>query len=117
MPAEAPHDGKRKKKRLVKRTKAITPLQAMMLRMAGTICSYTHDFPTKTSFLHTYLYHICQVAEKNVLLFLTALFFLRLQVSQYLKRRKKRKWRRNTRMTQTAPTLRTRDRRVTTSPT
>ncbi|XP_075888647.1 WW domain-binding protein 11 [Nelusetta ayraudi] len=35
MPAEAPHDGKRKKKRLVKRTKAITPLQAMMLRMAG----------------------------------------------------------------------------------
>lgn len=27
--------GKRKKKRLVKKTKAITPLQAMMLRMAG----------------------------------------------------------------------------------
>ncbi|XP_029996315.1 WW domain-binding protein 11 [Sphaeramia orbicularis] len=35
IPAEAPHDGKRKKKRLVKKTKAITPLQAMMLRMAG----------------------------------------------------------------------------------
>ncbi|XP_026181842.1 WW domain-binding protein 11 [Mastacembelus armatus] len=35
MPAEAPHKGKRKKKRLVKKTKAITPLQAMMLRMAG----------------------------------------------------------------------------------
>lgn len=37
MPAEAPREGKRKKKRLVKRTKAITPLQAMMLRMAGTV--------------------------------------------------------------------------------
>ncbi|XP_061568173.1 WW domain-binding protein 11 [Cololabis saira] len=35
MPAEAGQDGKRKKKRLVKKTKAITPLQAMMLRMAG----------------------------------------------------------------------------------
>ncbi|XP_029014392.1 WW domain-binding protein 11 [Betta splendens] len=35
MPAEAPREGKRKKKRLVKKTKAITPLQAMMLRMAG----------------------------------------------------------------------------------
>ncbi|XP_074553662.1 WW domain-binding protein 11 [Halichoeres trimaculatus] len=35
MPPEAPREGKRKKKRLVKRTKAITPLQAMMLRMAG----------------------------------------------------------------------------------
>lgn len=35
MPPEAPQDGKRKKKRLVKKTKAITPLQAMMLRMAG----------------------------------------------------------------------------------
>lgn len=35
IPAEAPHEGKRKKKRLVKKTKAITPLQAMMLRMAG----------------------------------------------------------------------------------
>lgn len=35
MPPEAPRDGKRKKKRLVKKTKAITPLQAMMLRMAG----------------------------------------------------------------------------------
>uniref|UniRef100_A0A3Q3WQ55 WW domain binding protein 11 n=1 Tax=Mola mola TaxID=94237 RepID=A0A3Q3WQ55_MOLML len=37
MPAEAPHEGKRKKKRLVKRTKAITPLQAMMLRMAQSV--------------------------------------------------------------------------------
>lgn len=37
MPPEAPREGKRKKKRLVKKTKAITPLQAMMLRMAGTI--------------------------------------------------------------------------------
>lgn len=36
IPAEAPREGKRKKKRLVKKTKAITPLQAMMLRMAGT---------------------------------------------------------------------------------
>ncbi|KAM3597477.1 uncharacterized protein V6R79_005106 [Siganus canaliculatus] len=35
MPADAPREGRRKKKRLVKRTKAITPLQAMMLRMAG----------------------------------------------------------------------------------
>ncbi|KAM8723758.1 WW domain-binding protein 11 [Acanthopagrus schlegelii] len=35
MTPEAPREGKRKKKRLVKRTKAITPLQAMMLRMAG----------------------------------------------------------------------------------
>ncbi|CAJ1075766.1 WW domain-binding protein 11 [Xyrichtys novacula] len=35
MPPEAPREGKRKKKRMVKRTKAITPLQAMMLRMAG----------------------------------------------------------------------------------
>lgn len=35
MPAEAPRDGKKKKKRVVKKTKAITPLQAMMLRMAG----------------------------------------------------------------------------------
>ncbi|CAK6960376.1 WW domain-binding protein 11 isoform X1 [Scomber scombrus] len=35
IPAEAPREGKRKKKRLVKKTKAITPLQAMMLRMAG----------------------------------------------------------------------------------
>ncbi|KAM6966166.1 LOW QUALITY PROTEIN: WW domain-binding protein 11 [Tautogolabrus adspersus] len=35
VPPEAPREGKRKKKRLVKRTKAITPLQAMMLRMAG----------------------------------------------------------------------------------
>lgn len=37
MPPEAPREGKRKKKRMVKRTKAITPLQAMMLRMAGTV--------------------------------------------------------------------------------
>lgn len=35
IPGEAAHEGKRKKKRLVKKTKAITPLQAMMLRMAG----------------------------------------------------------------------------------
>ncbi|KAG7504822.1 WW domain-binding protein 11 [Solea senegalensis] len=35
MPAEVPREGKKKKKRLVKKTKAITPLQAMMLRMAG----------------------------------------------------------------------------------
>ncbi|KAM4530898.1 WW domain-binding protein 11 [Odontesthes bonariensis] len=35
VPAEGPRDGKRKKKRVVKKTKAITPLQAMMLRMAG----------------------------------------------------------------------------------
>lgn len=35
MPPDAPREGKRKKKRIVKRTKAITPLQAMMLRMAG----------------------------------------------------------------------------------
>ncbi|KAK5856789.1 hypothetical protein PBY51_008359 [Eleginops maclovinus] len=36
MPPEALRDGKKKKKkRLVKKTKAITPLQAMMLRMAG----------------------------------------------------------------------------------
>lgn len=32
---DAPQEGKKKKKRLVKKTKAITPLQAMMLRMAG----------------------------------------------------------------------------------
>lgn len=37
MPAEAPREGKKKKKRVVKKTKAITPLQAMMLRMAGTV--------------------------------------------------------------------------------
>nr|XP_020480626.1 LOW QUALITY PROTEIN: WW domain-binding protein 11 [Monopterus albus] len=35
IPAEAPLEVKRKKKRLVKKSKAITPLQAMMLRMAG----------------------------------------------------------------------------------
>ncbi|XP_069381152.1 WW domain-binding protein 11 [Paralichthys olivaceus] len=35
MPPELARDGKKKKKRLVKKTKAITPLQAMMLRMAG----------------------------------------------------------------------------------
>ncbi|XP_043956481.1 WW domain-binding protein 11 [Gambusia affinis] len=33
--ADESRDGKRKKKRVVKKTKAITPLQAMMLRMAG----------------------------------------------------------------------------------
>ncbi|KAM9392363.1 WW domain-binding protein 11 [Pholidichthys leucotaenia] len=32
---EASRDGKKKKKKLVKKTKAITPLQAMMLKMAG----------------------------------------------------------------------------------
>ena len=36
MPPAAPREGK-KKKRLVKKTKAITPLQAMMLRMAGEL--------------------------------------------------------------------------------
>ncbi|KAJ0058409.1 hypothetical protein NL108_014139, partial [Boleophthalmus pectinirostris] len=35
MPPDASQEGKQKKKRLVKKTKAITPLQAMMLRMAG----------------------------------------------------------------------------------
>ncbi|KAM3863478.1 WW domain-binding protein 11 [Diretmus argenteus] len=35
MPPAAPQEGRRKKKRVVKKTKAITPLQAMMLRMAG----------------------------------------------------------------------------------
>lgn len=35
MPPDASQEGKKKKKRLVKKTKAITPLQAMMLRMAG----------------------------------------------------------------------------------
>ncbi|TNN58563.1 WW domain-binding protein 11 [Liparis tanakae] len=35
MPPEALREGKKKKKRVVKKTKAITPLQAMMLRMAG----------------------------------------------------------------------------------
>ncbi|XP_074511609.1 WW domain-binding protein 11 [Sebastes fasciatus] len=35
MPPDASRDGKKKKKRVVKKTKAITPLQAMMLRMAG----------------------------------------------------------------------------------
>nr|XP_040046759.1 WW domain-binding protein 11 [Gasterosteus aculeatus aculeatus] len=35
MPPEAIREGKKKKKRIVKKTKAITPLQAMMLRMAG----------------------------------------------------------------------------------
>ncbi|XP_061893222.1 WW domain-binding protein 11 [Entelurus aequoreus] len=35
MPSDATRDGKLKKKRLVKKTKVITPLQAMMLKMAG----------------------------------------------------------------------------------
>ncbi|XP_029914457.1 WW domain-binding protein 11 isoform X2 [Myripristis murdjan] len=35
MPPVEAREGKRKKKRVVKKTKAITPLQAMMLRMAG----------------------------------------------------------------------------------
>ncbi|XP_024861802.1 WW domain-binding protein 11 [Kryptolebias marmoratus] len=35
MPSDASLDGKRKKTRVVKKAKAITPLQAMMLRMAG----------------------------------------------------------------------------------
>lgn len=33
----SPPRERRKKKRLVKKTKAITPLQAMMLRMAGNV--------------------------------------------------------------------------------
>uniref|UniRef100_A0A3P8VFA0 WW domain binding protein 11 n=1 Tax=Cynoglossus semilaevis TaxID=244447 RepID=A0A3P8VFA0_CYNSE len=37
IPPEASHEGKKKKKRLVKKTKAITPLQAMMLRMAQSV--------------------------------------------------------------------------------
>jgi len=37
MPPEALREGKKKKKRVVKKTKAITPLQAMMLKMAGTV--------------------------------------------------------------------------------
>lgn len=36
MPPSAPRE-KSKKKRIVKKKKAITPLQAMMLRMAGTV--------------------------------------------------------------------------------
>lgn len=39
--ADVPQLSKKKKKRVVKKTKAITPLQAMMLRMAGTH-SLTH---------------------------------------------------------------------------
>lgn len=39
MAPESALKGKRKKKRLVKKTKAITPLQAMMLRMAGMLRS------------------------------------------------------------------------------
>ncbi|CAL9693933.1 unnamed protein product [Knipowitschia caucasica] len=35
LAADGSQEGKQKKKRLVKKTKAITPLQAMMLRMAG----------------------------------------------------------------------------------
>ncbi|XP_019726533.1 WW domain-binding protein 11 [Hippocampus comes] len=35
MPSDASHDGTKKKKKSGKKTKAITPLQAMMLRMAG----------------------------------------------------------------------------------
>lgn len=45
LPAETLHKGKRKKKRIVKRTKAITPLQAMMLRMAGTLSCHTVSLP------------------------------------------------------------------------
>ena len=37
MPPAAPRGDGKKKKRLVKKTKAITPLQAMMLRMAGML--------------------------------------------------------------------------------
>uniref|UniRef100_A0A8C7Z240 WW domain binding protein 11 n=1 Tax=Oryzias sinensis TaxID=183150 RepID=A0A8C7Z240_9TELE len=40
LPAEG--DGKKKKKRVVKKSKAITPLQAMMLRMAGEDECHTH---------------------------------------------------------------------------
>lgn len=39
----SPPRERRKKKRLVKKTKAITPLQAMMLRMAGNDCDVTSD--------------------------------------------------------------------------
>ncbi|XP_037545427.1 WW domain-binding protein 11 [Nematolebias whitei] len=35
MPSDDSHDAKKKKTRVVKKAKAITPLQAMMLRMAG----------------------------------------------------------------------------------
>lgn len=38
--ADVPQQAKKRKKRVVKKTKAITPLQAMMLRMAGT---HTHS--------------------------------------------------------------------------
>lgn len=41
MPPEAIREGKKKKKRIVKKTKAITPLQAMMLRMAGAVVLHT----------------------------------------------------------------------------
>lgn len=37
--ADIPQSAKKRKKRVVKKTKAITPLQAMMLRMAG---NHTH---------------------------------------------------------------------------
>lgn len=37
MPSDDSHDAKKKKTRVVKKAKAITPLQAMMLRMAGTV--------------------------------------------------------------------------------
>lgn len=54
IPTEAAREGKRKKKRLVKKTKAITPLQAMMLRMAGTT---------------VYLCHCCMLAKQVHLIF------------------------------------------------
>lgn len=44
LPPETPQEGKRKKKRLVKKTKAITPLQAMMLRMAGNVLLPEADY-------------------------------------------------------------------------
>lgn len=49
MAPESALKGKRKKKRLVKKTKAITPLQAMMLRMAGRLQS---SFTRQAHFVH-----------------------------------------------------------------
>lgn len=46
--ADIPQPAKKRKKRVVKKTKAITPLQAMMLRMAGTL-SLTHRQTHPTS--------------------------------------------------------------------
>lgn len=41
--ADVPQLARKRKKRVVKKTKAITPLQAMMLRMAGTHTSYIYS--------------------------------------------------------------------------